>query len=590
MKAPGITDMRLFKQCIVVYVCGVITLAPVKFGTILYTGTAGSFPLTPMEWLFMSWPPALVPLCSGIALLATIAVFPLPTTRFSNFFRSPWLLPTIWGMLAVGTLPGFLFTTEWNRGLLFLGNLLSALALSAVALILVSNHPRIRTLLLAAVLFGTSLAVADGWYEIKGGGLKATLEHAQQEAAARGATLDPAMRNRLTEGRASGTFFYPNSFAAHLILTLPVCLAALWIWGGRVHPPSLSRILFITTATGLAGTTLVWSGSRAALVALGGGIVFSAMFTKLPRKWRTSIAVTTIALVGAGLIAANQGRSLSSLEARFNYWSAAVDMAVKHPVTGVGVGEFFPEFARRLKPGQELTRVPHNFWLLFAAECGFPGAIAATLFIALPALLSRGSDKRYPEGREPRLLLFALRTGLMAWILHSLTDINFHVPGTMITAAILPCLTINTTGVKQTGDKANISPRTGRIVRVLLVAVGILSVGGAWRLPGDLAMQRLIAATRETHVHTSELEDLAANAARRLPSSPYPWLILARAAEQNGQIDTAVEALRKALARTPHRGAVWARLAILEKQRGNSDAANTAIKKAKHWSGKLRNQ
>lgn len=582
--------MRLFKQCVLIYLGVVVTLAPVKFGTILYTGTAGSFPMTPMEWLFMSWPPALAPLFSGIALLATIAAFPLPPTRFSNFFRSPWLLPALWGTLVVGGIPGLLSTTEWNRGLLFLGNLLSAFALSAAVLIVVFNHPRVRTLFLTAILFGTSLAVADGWYEIKGGGLKATLEHAQQEAAARDATLDPAMRNRLTEGRASGTFFYPNSFAAHLVLTLPVCLAAIWIWGGRVHPPSLSRILFITTATGLAGTALVWSGSRAALVALGGGLIFAAMFTKLPRKWRVSIAVTTIALVGAGLIAANQGRSLSSLEARFNYWSAAVDMAVKHPLTGVGLGEFFPEFARRLKPGQELTRVPHNFWLLFAAECGFPGAVAASLFITLPALLSRGSDKQHPHGHEPRLLLFALRTGLMAWILHSLTDMNFHVPGTMITAAILPCLAIQS-AAQQTGDKANNSTRTGLIiVRILLVAVGILSICGAWRLPGDLAMQRLIAATREEHVHTSELQDLAATAARRLPSSPYPWLVLARAAEQNGQLDTAVKALREALARTPHRGAVWAHLAILEKQRGNSNAANTAVKKAKHWSGKLRAQ
>ena len=573
--------MRRTKNCVAAYIALLAFLAPVKFGSILYTGKWASFPLSFFEWLLFPWPAALLAVLSGLGLLAVLLAFRVP-----SFKRNPllWLLPGCFLILPLGALPGLLDTTEWERALLFLWNLLTAATLGTAVLILLSNNRRYASLFLAAIVAGTAISVADGWHEIKGGGLEQSLEFAEQRAAAEGVEVNPLLRNRLTQGRASGTFFYPNSFGGYLILALPVCFAALWHWGGRIDPPGISRALFLGFAAVTGGLALYWSGSRAAFVALGGGLVFATLFTRIAWRWRC-ILIAALLLAGiAGGIAVNRGRSLASLEARWNYWEAAADMAFTNPLTGVGLGEFYPEFSKRLEPGEELAREPHNYWLLFAAEAGALGALAATLFMTLPGWFDRVCRPKNSNARD--CFVFAARVGLTAWVLHSLTDMNFHVPGLMATAAMLPAIALAARAGKWTQLNPGDEP-AGWGAQTALALLAIITLAGGWRLPGEFAQQKLIAACSNPETHTSEIAELAATAAARLPHSPYPWLILADAADRRERPEMVAHACRKTLERTPHRGSVWRRLSAVESMLGNDEAAAIAHKNAAEWDGTI---
>ncbi|MFO7821008.1 MAG: O-antigen ligase family protein [Lentisphaeria bacterium] len=526
---------------------------------------------------------------------------------FNN--RLAWLIPLAWLTLVIGIIPGLIVTTEWNRALLFASNLLSAVSFCFSVLLVLNARPQAINLLLAGLVAGVFLSAADGWYEIKGGGLENTLEYAEENAQVIGQSVDPRLRSRLEQGRASGTFFYPNSYAAHLILTLPLCLAALWRWGRHVHPPGLSRALFIAFAVISGGLPLLWSGSRAALIALGGGLFFAMLFMKqLPKYWRIGLAVMVMVTAFGGLFVVNKGRTLSSLGARFYYWTGAADMTAANPGTGVGIGEFYPEYCQRLGnspltiagleierffPGfmqtldfsDKLTREPHNFWLLFSSESGLLGALAATILLSMPfwfQRLRKGRNMKNNTGNDRQFFIVAGRAGLAAWLLHGLTDMNMHVPGTVIVAAALPLLALFAAD-SEAISTASDNPPPKKYVKAGLILLGVLTLFGGWRLPGDLAMRNLGHATASDTLHTSELQSMTMKTARLLPFSPNPWLLLADRAESNGHLKIARRACREALARTPHRGFIWARLAVLEQRLGDTEAAARAMTKADHW-------
>ena len=200
-----------------------VLLLPVKFGTVVNVGEIAFFPTSALEWILAAWPPFLMPMCAGAILLLALAAGDgrgIPSRRPA--------IAGIWLVLLVGTLPGLLRTTEWDHAALFLWHLLGIFCLAAAAERMLRETPGLSRWLLAAVTVGTAFAALSAWQQVAGGGYAQTLAYAEQAARENGTLVPEQLRMRLTQGRAAGPFVYPNSLAAHLVLTVPIALWCLW--------------------------------------------------------------------------------------------------------------------------------------------------------------------------------------------------------------------------------------------------------------------------------------------------------------------------------------------------------------------------
>lgn len=285
--------------------------------------------------------------------------------------------------------------------------------------------------LLAA--FGFSLWV--GWDQRFGG-----LEAIRREVLASDASITnglpvnisaEALRQKALSDRIYGTFVYPNAFAGGILLMLPVGLAWIWTAGARWRPPLKFGMLFLLG--GVAGACLVWSGSKSAWllsVVLAG---LALAFSSLARQWKIGLALT-VAVLGLSAFGVRYAgyfqRGATSVEARFDYWRAAIQIAKERPLFGTGPGTFQVPYARLKDPGSEMARLAHNDYLEQASDSGWIGFGLYLAFILTSVWVLY---------RQSNLEIFPLGV-LLGWTglqLQSLSEFNLYIPGLAWTGFLL---------------------------------------------------------------------------------------------------------------------------------------------------------
>jgi O-antigen ligase len=553
-------------------------LLPLKFGIAVNNGEIAFFPVNVYEWILTPWPPFALPALCGVGL-----VLANPGMRIG---RRQAMAVAAAASLVVAALAGLLRTTEHEYAQLFLWHLLGTLALALAVATQTARDPASRHWLLGAVVCGMFLASVGGWTQVVGGGYRETAEFVRQMEAGAIDDSSEQILAKLEAGRASGPFVYPNSFAAHLLLTLPLGVAVAWGWGGRFSPVSVSRPLFALVVGVVGCGALVMTRSRASLVALATAALLAVLAICLrQRKIRLGAiaAAAAVALVAAAvLLAINRGRSLSSVDARLEYYRAGTEMFLHAPVAGVGLGEFFPWYMR-LKPGDaEDTRIPHSVFFLFAAQCGLVGLVAVvgwwllSAYLLLPPAAGAG---------RPGLLSLATFVGGLAWLLHSLVDFNFQIPGTVGTFSVLLVLATGCGNGMEGGGSAPGSPdnRYSRGLQAAAVLLAVLCMAGLWRMPGELAYQRFYTAAADPEAPWPAVDELARIARSRLPLSPYPDIVLSKRAAAEGRTEESERALSRALSRCPHRGSLWYALAATRASLGDVRGAREAYREAVKW-------
>ena len=225
---------------------------------------------------------------------------------------------------------------------------------------------------------------------------------------------------RMYSTRLYGHMFYPNALAGVILLLLPVSLA-LVLGQGRWQLPRAVLALGLA-AVGLA--CLYWSGSKAGwLIAIA---LLGAWFLHLPvpKKLKLSLAGAAMVLGLAGFAvkyADYFDRGATSVGARFGYWSAAAQTAMKEPLLGTGPGTFQIAYKLHRAPGAEPTRLTHNDYLQQASDSGWPGfALYAAFFGGAAWVLAR---RRLDDP-----LLIAVRLGLLAWALQGFVEFGLYIP------------------------------------------------------------------------------------------------------------------------------------------------------------------
>jgi len=425
-------------------------LAILKFGNPVILDHKITPPVSPAEFWMYAWPThwgnwILLPLALAGATLAFIGKPRWPSACWL------WALPLLWFgwqlLSATRTVDGNLTaTTLWQfagclacyfLGALVLGReqvvrwLLAGL-LVAFAFCLIKGinqrlfeFPQSRQLLLEGE--------QAGWTNIPPA-MFAEMKHDRVVITTNGVDVpNPVILAKFAKGRVNGTLIYPNALAGLILLLLPVSLVLAFNSTKRLRPFIRSAVIALTVFLG--GSAFFWTGSKLGwLIALAIGC---ACLFRLQRPMRLKLATLTgILLIGLVIFAVRFhgyfAAGATSVGARFDYWRAAVETTLDHPLFGTGPGTFQRPYERIKSPKAEMARLAHNDYLEQFSDSGIAGGVfyAAWIILSLAAIRRR-------VWRSSDSMTFALFAGLLGWFVQGLGEFGLYIPALAWTAFTL---------------------------------------------------------------------------------------------------------------------------------------------------------
>lgn|GEM_PF-1276377 len=251
------------------------------------------------------------------------------------------------------------------------------------------------------------------------------------------------------------TFGNPNHLGGYMAMLLPVALVVglsskRWPW------KALTVVFVLATLAELLRTSArgAWVGALAALAVLA--LYLAPEVKRRPAQWFGGGAVV-VALAVALMVTKGRhflGHPLSTLfqsggdtsvEQRFQMWTAAGQIVLNHPVTGIGPDNFalvYPQYqsakwVANLGPNY-LVNGAHDIFMNFLADQGFIGVLLFIALLAFAALRSVGAWRRFrrterddnagsaarAEARDRRLLLAAASACITAYIVQAIFNVQ----------------------------------------------------------------------------------------------------------------------------------------------------------------------
>ena len=600
-----------------------IFLLPLKFGGIVGIPEIPFFPDSTVTWLVFSWPPIMFPLFSSVLLILVLTVSgkTVPSFRF--------ILALIWTALAFASLTGYINASTKDFPVLYISHFFGLAAFCISVYYLVEIRPDMRNLLINAVIVAALITAFMGLQQLLWG-FKETADFVYRQELKSGVQVSSQLQAKILQTRVFSPFTLCNSLAAHLILVLPICLVLIW-----KHIETLKTAIVIAATVGFlfvfeycsppafVGMSAVYSfivlvalfkfpgkfrskislavvllyavlmlailyftGSRAAVLALGMGIAASIAIFPFPKTLRIASVLTAVMLTAAGLYFINAGRDLGSMSVRLDYFSVAMRIFSDNILCGTGWGDFFHQYTIfKTFPGTEAPHSVHNFILDFASQCGIAGLLLSVIALAFPAyvvLKKIRSAGHYSEHAEN----FAIILGWLAWGFHSVADINIQIPGTVATALVMIALlkVPDDSPVRAVGKKWDVAWRL--LVCFIIVFTFWISydrMNGEYMFSQEVKLCEPNYATSEkkTPPTRDQLELAVKNAADALPYSPFPWASAGTYFQANQNWAAAESCFLKAAELSPERSSFYHRLFISQMMLGKKQEALESIGKAK---------
>ncbi len=224
-------------------------------------------------------------------------------------------------------------------------------------------------------------------------------------------TTRQAAVQRIAGYVGSGVAGNPNDLALMLNLLIPLT-GALVLMTKRVTLQGVAVLILL-----LSVTTVILTFSRAGFIALIAVVLLSLVALVRRRLPGAVIAIVIAALVVPPMLPSGYLDRLNTItdmrkdatgsaQGRWKDFGAAVDVVIKHPVTGVGLGQDI--LALNEQRGATWRSV-HNVYLQYAVDLGIPGAV---LFLWLLTSTFRGAKRvRLRAGRDPSLRELAVLAG-----------------------------------------------------------------------------------------------------------------------------------------------------------------------------------
>jgi hypothetical protein len=224
--------------------------------------------------------------------------------------------------------------------------------------------------------------------------------------------------------RSAGPVGDPNFFGMALVVVVPLALFRV-----RDEPDRrLRAIAALAVVVLLGGIALTYS--RGALVALVAVLIGFAVMIRITLRQAVAAAVL---LVPFSVVVPHQvvQRATSilqndhSIRGRTESDLTALDIFIRHPLTGVGANNYHLTYLRYAVDRHALDAVPyaHNLYLAIAAETGLLGL--ATFGGAMAVVLLRAARARAGAIREPRRSAGDLAGGYLLAVMASLVGSAF---------------------------------------------------------------------------------------------------------------------------------------------------------------------
>lgn len=249
-------------------------------------------------------------------------------------------------------------------------------------------------------------------------------------------THDIAYAFDLTFERGSNNFINPIEFGSFAI-TLS-CISMILPLPEKTSKPLRALLIFFKVMGFISGmVAAIYSGSRAAFAALpfllALGLFRKKQTMTVKNFWIIFfiVLVTIIILltqtrmyqrINAGMqdIAIYHTNKNTSLGARFQMWSIAINLFLENPILGVGRRNYSLFLEKRFHQGiapEFLTQFnnAHNEYLNTAAETGLLGLLSLMLLLFIPGLLFY---KNYRSNRP--MTNFAATAGLSIVVSHAI--------------------------------------------------------------------------------------------------------------------------------------------------------------------------
>lgn len=317
---------------------------------------------------------------------------------------------------------------------------------------------------------GFLLMAAEGWQQ-RFGGLDSTRRYFFLYIYPTLKEVPLEYLKKVSSNRIWSTLFYPNALAGALLLFLPSMLVLAWRAGGGGRMTPAARGFLVGVVGMLALGCLYWSGSKGGwlLMLLLGAVAL--LRSDLCRRLKIWVLVGLIIAGSGGFLWKYSGffhRGATSVSARFDYWYAAAQTALSHPVTGTGPGTFAIPYREVKRPESEMSRLVHNDYLEQASDSGLPGFLLYTAFIAGVTLL--GCRRVWPQlGRTPGTpttsgawtgdgLEFAVWLGLLGWVLQGILEFGLYIP-----ALAWPAFTFMGWLIGLAGNRSTRPPLPGKV-------------------------------------------------------------------------------------------------------------------------------
>lgn len=211
-------------------------------------------------------------------------------------------------------------------------------------------------------------------------------------------------------GRGGGIFGNSNDMALFLVTIVPIAIALL------LSSRSLARKFLFGGCAVLMISGIVLTYSRGGFIGLLVALTFFAW--KAGRRRRLEIVVVGFLIVAAFLalvpgyalrlasILVPSLDPLGSSEARSGELFRSLYVALRHPLLGIGMGNYAPEMSYR-------GLVTHNSYTQVAAEMGTAALVCYTMFIVTP-LRKLGQIARETFGAKANSHFYYLAVGLQA--------------------------------------------------------------------------------------------------------------------------------------------------------------------------------
>jgi hypothetical protein len=486
-----------------------------------------------------------------------------------------------------------------------------------------------RRLLINAVVAAALISAFMGLQQLLWG-FKETADFIYQQELKSGVRMSSQLQGRILQTRVFSPFTLCNSLAAHLILVLPICLVLIWKYRDTLKaaiviaatilfffvfeycsPPAFigisaiysfivavtlfkfpekfrskisPTVVFLYAALMLA--ILYFTGSRAAVLALGMGIAVSIAIFPFPKTVRITSVLLVVLLTASGLYLINAGRDFGSMSVRLDYFSVAARIFSENILCGTGWGDFFHQYTiLKSFPGTEAPHSSHNFILDFASQTGIAGLLVSAIALAFPVyviLKKIRGDGHYSGHAEN----FAIILGWLAWGFHSAADINIQIPGTVATALVMITLLKVPDGssVRAIGKKWDVA---WRLLACFIIAftfwISYNRMNGEYLFSQEMKLcEPNYSASEKSRPPTRDQVELAVrNAADALPYSPFPWASAGTYSQATRNWAAAEIYFRKASELAPERSSFYHRLFISQMMLGKKQEALESIGKAK---------